>query len=122
MLNIKMAKCDDIATVTLEGVIDAYSCRQFEEVFNQLMELGDYKLIVDLSQVNYMTAVGATICMAAHNMAKENKGNLLFVHPQPAVKEIFGLIGLDRMAAITDTKDAALRSFCNNIPGRAHQP
>ena len=111
MLKIQMEKNNDITTVTLEGAIDAYSARQFKESFNQLIEQDNYKLIVDLSRVDYMTAVGAGICMAIHNVAKENKGGLVLVQPKSEVKKIFGLIGLDQMMTIADSQDGAVSSF-----------
>ena len=45
----------DIATLSLKGSIDAYSCEQLEEVVNRLLAENIYKFVVDLSQVDYMS-------------------------------------------------------------------
>ena len=111
MLKIEMDKSNDIIMVKLEGVIDADSCRQFEESFGQLKELGDYKMIVDLSKLDYKTAVGVGIFMAAHNVTKGNQGNILLLDPKSVVKEVFKLIGLNQMITVIPDKETAAREF-----------
>jgi anti-anti-sigma factor len=111
MLEIKMRRENDVAIVEMSGVIGAQACRQFEEAFDRLIETGCYKIIVDLSGVDYMTAVGAGIFMAIHNVAQANQGDVILVHPKRTIDEVFNLIGLKKMITVVPDKETALRKL-----------
>ncbi|MBI4833932.1 MAG: STAS domain-containing protein [Planctomycetes bacterium] len=93
---------------SLEGTIDVYSCRQLEDSVNKLINEGKYKIVVDLSKVNYMTSVGAGIFMGVHAVTKENKGSIILVNPHSEVKDIFRLLGVDKIIDIVPDIKTAL--------------
>ncbi|MEW6026373.1 MAG: STAS domain-containing protein [Planctomycetota bacterium] len=109
MLKLNIQTRGDITVVSLEGIIDAFACNHFEEGFNRLMEGENYKLIVDLSKVDYMTSIGAGIFIAVHGMAHENKGAIILVNPKPKVREIFDVLGVSKILSFTDTIDNAFK-------------
>lgn len=119
MLKLNTQSQNDITIVSLEGFIDAFSCQKFEESFGQLMEKNNYKLIVDLSKVDYMSSVGAGIFIAVHCVAAENKGTIILVNPKPKVREIFELLGMSKMLSFTDNINNALKLIEQHTPVRS---
>lgn len=109
MLKLDIETKNDITIVTLDGVIDAFSSQQFEETFTKLMDAENYKIIVDLSRVNYMTSVGAGIFIAVHGVAEENKGSVVLVNPKSKIREIFEVLGMSKILSFTDTIDHAIK-------------
>jgi len=109
MLKLNIQNKDDITIVSLEGIIDAFSCQQFEDTFNQLMEKESYKLIVDLSEVDYMTSVGAGIFIAVHGVTEENKGAIVLINPKTKVKEIFDVLGVSKILSFADDITGAFK-------------
>jgi len=105
MLKLNTLAQNEITIVSLEGFIDAFSSQKFEESFGQLMEKNNYKLIVDLSKVDYMSSVGAGIFIAVHCVAAENKGTIVLVNPKPKVRGIFEMLGMSKMLSFTDSID-----------------
>lgn len=114
MLTITTHQENDVTIVEMSGAIGNRACRQFKETFDQLIEAGHYKIIVDLTRVDYMTAVGAGIFMAVHTVAEEHKGNIILVHPTQAINEIFRLIGLKKIVRVMPDKEAALCKLAEN--------
>jgi anti-anti-sigma factor len=93
---------NDVVTISLKGVIDAYSCGQLEEVFNRLIQERNYKFMVGLSQVDYMATTGAGIFISLLGIVQENNGNIIFVKPKQVVRDLFDLLGLTHVFTITD--------------------
>ncbi|MFH1232052.1 MAG: STAS domain-containing protein [Planctomycetota bacterium] len=89
--------------VVLNGFIDAYSYRQLEKVFNDLMEQNVYKLVVDLSQVDYLCSGGAGVLIGVYGIIQENNGNIVLLNPKSSVKEMLELLGLSNIFSIINT-------------------
>ena len=102
---------NDIVTIAINGLIDAYSYGQLEAVFNQLLKEQIYKFIVDLSRVDYMSSAGAGVFISTLGIAQENGGNIIFVNPQPLVKDLFDLLGLNHLCPITEDITTAVNTF-----------
>lgn len=83
------------------------------------MEKNNYKLIVDLSKVDYMSSVGAGIFIAVHCIAAENKGTIILVNPKPKVREIFEVLGMSKMLSFTDNISNALKIIEEHTPAHS---
>ncbi|MFH0888343.1 MAG: STAS domain-containing protein [Planctomycetota bacterium] len=92
---------DGSATVLLNGFIDAYSYGKLEKVFNELVEQGVYKFVVDLSQVDYLCSGGAGVLISVYGMAQENNGSIVLLNPTSKVKEVLELLGLSNVFSFT---------------------
>jgi len=102
---------DGVTTVLIDGIIDAYTYRELEETFNQLIEEKNYKLIVDLSNVDYLTNAGVGVLISAYTISQENNGNIVLVNPKPKVKEVFGMLGLTKIIPFAEDINSALKIF-----------
>lgn len=101
----------DVTTVLLNGIIDAYTYGEMAETFNRLIEQKNYKLIVDLSNVDYLTNAGAGVLISVYTIIQENNGNIVLVNPRPKVKEAFELLGLTKILPFTQDINSALKAF-----------
>jgi len=119
MLELTTESRNDITIVSLKGFIDAFSCQKFEESFDQLLAKSNYKIVVDLSKVDYMSSVGAGIFIAVHCVAAENKGIIVLVNPKSKVREIFQMLGMCNMISFTDTIDNAIKLIEQHSPARS---
>jgi anti-sigma B factor antagonist len=94
---------DGGVTISLDGFVDAYSCDQLEKAFDNLINQGIYKFVVDLSQVNYLCSGGAGVFISVYGIVQENDGNIVLVNPKGKVKEMLELLGLSRIFSFTNT-------------------
>jgi anti-sigma B factor antagonist len=102
---------NDIVLVKLKGFLDAYTYGEFEKTVNNLFNQKLYKLIIDMSGINYISSAGAGVFIGAIGIAQENFGNIIIVRPKPPVKEVFDLLGLSQIFIIVDNMEAALNSL-----------
>lgn len=102
---------DNVVTIAVKGFLDAYTYNQLEQSINQFFNKNIYKLMVDLSEVDYISSAGAGVLIGAVGLAQENNGNIILLSPNPNVKEVFDLLGLSAIFTVVDDQAAALKQF-----------
>lgn len=100
-----------ITAISIKGFLDAYTYSQFEQTINSLFDQNKYKMIVDMSNVDYISSAGAGVFIGAIGIAQENLGNIIIIRPKPGVKEVFDLLGLSQIFPITENMELALKIF-----------
>jgi anti-sigma B factor antagonist len=105
------AYSNGISNIAISGFVDAYSYGQLEQFFNQLLEQKVYHMIVNLSQVPYLSSAGAGVFIGVSGIVQENGGDMVLVNPQPAVRDIFDLLGLTNIFKIANDTESALKLF-----------
>ncbi len=95
--------------IFIKGFLDTGTYNDLGEIIYKYFGQDQYHLIIDLSQVNYVSSAGAMILIGAVSVARENKGKIVLLNPQPKVKELFDMIGFLPMLIIADNKETAQR-------------
>ena len=97
--------------ITVSGFLDAHTFEEMERTINDLFERNVYRLVVDLSRLDYISSAGAGVFIGAIGTAQENDGNIILMRPSPNVKEVFDLLGLSQIFTFADDIDSAVRAF-----------
>jgi anti-sigma B factor antagonist len=102
---------DNIMLIAIRGFLDAYTYGDLEQSINNLFNQKQYRLVVDMSNVDYISSAGAGVFIGAIGIAQENNGNIVIIRPKPGVKEVFDLLGLSQIFTITNNLESALKTF-----------
>ena len=94
---VKEKLADTVTILSVKGFLDAHTFEELEKTINELFEEGNYKLVVDLSGLDYISSAGAGVFIGAIGTAQENEGNIILMKPSPNVKEVFDLLGLSQI-------------------------
>lgn len=100
-----------VVFLAVGGFLDAHTFEQMEKKINDLFEENSYRLIVDLSKLDYISSAGAGVFIGAIGTAQENDGNIVLVNPSPNVKEVFDLLGLSQIFVFANDVNSALQQF-----------
>jgi anti-sigma B factor antagonist len=100
-----------VVIVRLTGYLDAHTFERLEETIGELFGQAHYKIIVDLSHVEYISSAGAGVFIGALSEAHEHKGNIVLMNPTPNVREVFELLGLTQIFMVVDDRESALAAF-----------
>lgn len=98
-----------IVALSLTGFLDAYTYEQLEQAINNYFDNKMYRIVVDMSGVDYISSAGAGVFIGAIGIAQENRGNIVIIRPNPSVKEVFDLLGLTQIFPITDNMESAIK-------------
>jgi len=111
-LNIKSEKAGEgVAILRLSGFLDAHTFEELDETINDLFDDGVYRIVADLSGLEYISSAGAGVFIGALAMAQESQGNIIIASPTENVHEVFELLGLTQIFTMADTAEAAVQSF-----------
>ena len=111
--NIKLEALpqQDVTIIRVAGYLDAHTFEQLEETLSGLFGKNQYRIVVDLSKVEYISSAGAGVFIGALSEAQEHNGNIVLMNPTNNVREVFDLLGLTQIFQVVDDQQAALATF-----------
>lgn len=111
MANFKIATKplqNGILLIKISGHIDAHTFEELENEVQEQFSNQNFKFIMDLSSVEYISSAGAGVFIGALSQAQENDGNVVLLAPPDKVLEVLELLGLHEFFTISkDLKSAA---------------
>jgi len=100
-----------VVYVRLAGFLDAHTFERLDERIEELFDQNQYRLIVDLSELEYISSAGAGVFIGAIGEAQDHQGNIVLLSPTESVKEVFDLLGLSQIFSFTENRQDALAEF-----------
>ena len=110
-LEIELKGTDKIALLELTGQIDSYTSQAITEIVDSHAEKGNFKVIIDLSKVDYLDSAGLAALINANIRLSKKQGGLRLVGLKGKAKEVFDLAGLSSMFEVFETNEAAFEDF-----------
>jgi anti-sigma B factor antagonist len=100
---------DDACVVRLAGELDLYNAPVVRQTLIEACTDGPKKVVVDLSQVEFMDSTALGVLIEARTRLPNRKGFLL-AGPRLETRRALEISGLDRHFAVHQTVDEALES------------
>lgn len=97
--------------VTVSGRIDSSNNDELDNALNDLFARGRHMLVLDLSDVNYMSSAGLRVMVSGLRECAKGNGDLVLLSPSERVREVLGLSGLSELFQTYDNAVAAVGSF-----------
>lgn len=97
------------AVLALAGEVDVSNTPQVREAGIKLLADGATRLVVDLSRAEYMDSAGLGTLVGMLKRVKEAGGAMAIAGPQPRVRRLFEITGLDQIFAIYDDLGTAMK-------------
>lgn len=90
----------DTWLVGVSGRLDQSLNPKLEETLNELLEDGQFHLVVDLTHATYINSGGLRCLVSAWRRAKANQGSLKLCGLNNRLDEIFSMVGFDKVFEI----------------------
>ena len=102
-LDIKIVKKKDYAyTVKLKGAIDSQTHMQLEKEIKEIIDDKTKAVILDMSQVNYISSIGIRVIIWAKKELEKRRASFAMVDLQPQIKKVFEVMKILPMVDIFD--------------------
>ncbi|MEW6025835.1 MAG: STAS domain-containing protein [Planctomycetota bacterium] len=98
----------------LRGTIDITTHQQFEDALSELLEQNAKRLIINLSNLKYISSSGTGLLVKYYKKYRDNGGDIKLSHLPPNIWKTLDLIGINNVMEIFDTDKDALTSFKDN--------
>jgi anti-sigma B factor antagonist len=102
---------DNIIHLTLVGKVDTKTSSQLKSMLKEALEHQYCRVILDLSQVDFLASVGISVLIDATISFQEKGGNLIVMQPPLKVIEIFRLLNLLSFFTFAQNREEALKKL-----------
>ena len=104
--------------VDVEGEIDVYTAPRLRELLIDLVNHGEYKLILNLERVEFLDSTGMGVLVGGLKRVRAHDGSLYLVLTQERILKIFRITGQNIVFPIFDTVDEAVTTSPEVIADR----
>ena len=99
---------ENTSVIKLDGEVDVYTAPQLKQQIIGMLDNNIIHVIVDLTDVEYLDSTALGVLIGGLKRLREREGSLSLVCPNPRIRRIFEITGLDRIFDIHQTEDQAL--------------
>jgi anti-sigma B factor antagonist len=98
--------------ITIKGRVDSSTASQLAQALESANESGKYKLVVDMTGLEYMSSAGFRALLAAQrNSKKYNRGEVVLVNVPDRIREALELAGFTELFKTFDDTLTAVGHF-----------
>lgn len=99
------------SVMTVEGRIDSATATDFENAVKDLIDKGVANLILDFSEVDFLSSAGLRVMVTARKALRGAGGDLVLANPSERVVETLDIAGLDVLFEVFPDRESAVGSF-----------
>ncbi|HVN15854.1 MAG TPA: STAS domain-containing protein [Anaerolineales bacterium] len=101
--------CD---VLTVKGRVDSATAPQFSQALDAVTESGRYKIVIDMSGLEYMSSAGFRALLATQRICKRyNRGEVVLAIVPERIHEALELAGFTELFKMYDDPLTAVGSF-----------
>lgn len=112
-MEITQTQHGNLLAVHLKGRLDAHTSKAFEERLIPPIDQGHKRILVDFSQVDYISSAGLRVLLLAARKLDEVGGQIGLCGLKPAIKTVFDIAGFSGIFPIFATSQQAINEFTN---------
>ncbi len=97
--------CDVIHPI---GRVDSAGAPQLEAAINAVTQLGRHKIVLDMSEVTFVSSAGWWVLIGAQKNCKKHRGEVVLACIETGIRASLKLVGMDDYFRIYDEMTAAV--------------
>lgn len=110
-MNIISAQQAGVCIVSISGRVDSLTSSEVGRFFDEQIEKGQVRLVLDLSQVDYMSSSGLRVLISTLKVVRQHRGDLYLADLQENIHQLLDLSGFTSIFKIYPTSDEAVAAF-----------
>jgi len=100
-----------INLLRLSGSLDMYSFPRLENQLNTLFSQGQYRIILDSRDLDYIGSAGLGALIGFAREAREHGGDVKLLNVPERIYKIIELLGFTKVLQVHNSEENALNSF-----------
>lgn len=109
-LKVNTRTVDGASIIDLQGEVDVYTAPELKQQIIDLLDSGSQRVIVNLQSVDYLDSTALGVLIGGLKRLRERNGSLDLICPNPRIKRIFEITGLDKIFDIYNTEEEAIKA------------
>jgi anti-sigma B factor antagonist len=100
-----------VSVLNVIGFLDAHTAPELENAFNGLINEKQFKVVVNFSDLQYISSAGLGVFMAYVETMRENRGDIKFCGLKDDVYNIFDLLGFPLLYEFYKDEKEAIEKY-----------
>jgi anti-anti-sigma factor len=109
-MDISEERKADAVVLALSGKLDATTAKTFEDKILAVINSGAQRLVIDLSQLDYVSSSGLRVFLLAAKRLRTVDGKIVLCSMKDHVRQVFDLAGFSSMLSIYASRDEAIKN------------
>ena len=101
----------DILVLRVIGKLDASTSRELQDKILPLIDSNHGKLIIDLSQLDYVSSAGLRVFLLAAKRMNDAKGTMILCSLKDTVKQVFDIAGFSSFLKLAGSSEEAIKNL-----------
>lgn len=93
-LEINVEDMKRVSLIRVAGRVDSSNAAELDTTLKETMGSGSYNIVINLSEVSYMSSAGLRAMVSALRECKKHRGDVRLSEPSQRVAEVLDLAGL----------------------------
>jgi anti-anti-sigma factor len=102
---------NDVVLIEIEGAVDAHTARRLDRTLNEILAQGHSRLVLDASQMDFISSAGLRAILFAHREAREHGGQVRVCGLTAHARRIFEMASLDEFLHLSDSRSEAMAGW-----------
>lgn len=100
-----------VSVLALKGYLDAHTAPDLERAFQQLVDNEHYNIVVNFTNLSYISSAGLGVFMGFIEDIRKNGGDIKLTNMKPKIYRVFDLLGFPTLYDILDDEEKAVAKF-----------
>ncbi|MFQ5436663.1 MAG: STAS domain-containing protein [Anaerolineae bacterium] len=110
-LSITVESMKRVDLLRVSGRVDSSNASDLDGNLKELTGNGRHNIVLELSQVDYMSSAGLRALVSANKVCQRNGGDVRIASPSERVAEVLDLAGLNELFQVFPDDTRAVGSF-----------
>ena len=119
VVSVLSSNANGVSILKVSGYLDTTTAGELENALYGLLHKKKYRVVVDLSGVNYISSAGWGIFIGEIKDIRDNKGDLKLAGMNGDVREVYELLEFHSILSSYDTADDAIAAFGEKVSDRS---
>jgi anti-sigma B factor antagonist len=102
---------NEVILVVIEGDVDAYTACTLDKALNDLLAQGRRRLVLDASQMDFISSAGLRAIMFAQREVGKRGGQVRVCGLTVRALRIFEMAGIDEFLHLSETREEAMAGW-----------
>jgi len=94
--------------IGLRGRLDTNTSEPFEQRIMAVIDAGNHRLVVELTELDYISSAGLRVLLMAAKRLKNEGGRLALCGLKDHIREVFEISGFLKILTVVDDVDAGI--------------
>jgi anti-anti-sigma factor len=110
-MEIQITDHKRVSVLSVTGRVDGSTAGEFENALNGLTEAGKNNIVLDMSEVDFVSSAGLRVLVNTRKTVKSAGGKILLAEPSQQVIDTLDIAGLDVLFEQFEDRETAIGTF-----------